>query len=151
MINSGAPLPLYLTSSTQRNQCHKSLPNLISDKTFAREPNKVCYKFNPNLNHYFLTHENFNPLTLIKCNSFTPQHAQASAQPSPSCCGRWPYYLLGTPLHSVQYNSYYLFYKPHPFNLGDYTSIIPVADNPGFINWRPTTATGPQHRGTPLH
>ncbi len=70
-INSSAPPLLYLPSATQRKQGHKRLPTLIFDKTPEREPTKVRHKFYQNLNHYFLAHENFIPLTLIKCNSFT--------------------------------------------------------------------------------
>ncbi len=33
---------------------------------------KLRYKVYQNLNHYLLTHEHFIPLTLIKCNDFTP-------------------------------------------------------------------------------
>jgi hypothetical protein len=63
------------------------------------------------------------------------------------------------------YDSQQLFLKPCFINLGDYpsttpnaedylsdiTSIIPVADDPGFIIWLPMTATGPKHHGDSLH
>jgi hypothetical protein len=72
----------------------------------------------------------------------------------------------GIPLHGTLYDSQRIFSKPRSINLGDYssttikaedylgdyTSIVPVVDNPSFIIWLPTTATSPpQYSGNFLH